>query len=532
MTDKRLKRRVVGVDTSNQIGLPLEQPDSLPPLPERRVAVRFEEPDPRAILINQVRLDVHLKQMGQHLPLRTRQMLSAISYEVFEQAYHPMGRPPYAPRAVIGLMLYGIMRGITSLRDLEVMARTDTGCWWVSGGISPDHSVIGRFIQRHAEVLTEAFFEELVRHVLKTTRTKTGVLAGDGTVIEAAASRYGLMREEALREATAAARAAAQEMPEDRRRQARLATHEQAEELLKARREARKARGKDPALTQISPLEPEAVVQLQKDKKLRRASYKPQVLANEGRVIVACDVHSSSETALVGGLLDQAQVHGEVETLMLDAGFFSDEVLLEAKQHGVELLCPEGQSKGEDWNKQSEKFYVKNRFVYDAEQDCYRCPGDQVLVPVERYRGNARSPGYVQYGTTACASCALKACCTRSEEGRRVKRYAGDDAKDALRAKMAKSDVRLRYNKRQGMVEPVFSHLRGRQRLNRFHRSGLSGARVEFALHAMAYNLSRALVWLLCFARRSHWRATVAHQHGHRYGQRQSSRAHASLQSA
>ena len=33
MTDKRLKRRVVGVDTSNQIGLPLEQPDSLPPLP-------------------------------------------------------------------------------------------------------------------------------------------------------------------------------------------------------------------------------------------------------------------------------------------------------------------------------------------------------------------------------------------------------------------------------------------------------------------------------------------------------------------
>jgi hypothetical protein len=44
------------------------------------------------------------------------------------------------------------------------------------------------------------------------------------------------------------------------------------------------------------------------------------------------------------------------------------------------------------------------------------------------------------------------------------------------------------------MVEPVFSQLRGRQGLNRFRRKGLAGVKVEFALHAMAYNLGRALV--------------------------------------
>ncbi|MCB1863588.1 MAG: transposase, partial [Gammaproteobacteria bacterium] len=45
----------------------------------------------------------------------------------------------------------------------------------------------------------------------------------------------------------------------------------------------------------------------------------------------------------------------------------------------------------------------------------------------------------------------------------------------------------------QGMVEPVFSHLRYRQGLNRFRRKGLKAVRLEFSLHAMAYNLSRVL---------------------------------------
>ena len=52
------------------------------------------------------------------------------------------------------------------------------------------------------------------------------------------------------------------------------------------------------------------------------------------------------------------------------------------------------------------------------------------------------------------------------------------------------------------MVEPVFSHLRGRQRLYRFRRRGLAGVRVEFALHAMAYNVSRVLALAARFTAR------------------------------
>jgi hypothetical protein len=41
---------------------------------------------------------------------------------------------------------------------------------------------------------------QLTGQVLKATGTKTGAVAGDGTVMEAAASRYRILREEALKQ--------------------------------------------------------------------------------------------------------------------------------------------------------------------------------------------------------------------------------------------------------------------------------------------------------------------------------------------
>lgn len=43
----------------------------------------------------------------------------------------------------------------------------------------------------------------------------------------------------------------------------------------------------------------------------------------------------------------------------------------------------------------------------------------------------------------------------------------------------------------QSIVEPCFAELRERQGLRRFHRRGLPGVRVEFALHCIAFNLKK-----------------------------------------
>ena len=42
-------------------------------------------------------------------------------------------------------------------------------------------------------------------------------------------------------------------------------------------------------------------------------------------------------------------------------------------------------------------------------------------------------------------------------------------------------------------MEPVFSHLQLQQGLTRFRRKGIEGVRVEFALHALAFNIGRVV---------------------------------------
>jgi transposase len=492
---QQIKRPVVTLDTSNQLSLfalkgRAAAKDTRAVKPK---GVSFNDPDPRCILLNGVCLDEHLRRTGEKSALKVRQLLQEQSWLEFEAAYAPGGRPPYAPRAMTGLILYGIMRGITSLRDLEQFARVDLGCMWVSGGILPDHSIIGRFIQRHADYLTEAFFVSLTRQVLRITGSGTQTVSGDGTVVEAAASRYRVVKEEALQQAVERAQQGVALEPRDEQQVQRLEQLQAAAHVLQTRKAAKKAKGKNADGMQISPGEPEAMIQPLKDKKSFAPSYKPSVLANAVRVIVAQAVDASSEAGVVAGMLEQAGAQGKIETALFDAGYHCNGVLEATGEREIELLCPEGQSQGASWNKQSEKYYPKSRFQYDTQRDSYRCPQGQELIRLSEYKGSEQYPGYVQYGTPACERCEQRSRCTKSVQGRRIKRYAEDAAKELLRDKMEKPEVRERYLKRQGMVEPVFSQLKCRQGLRRFRRKGLKAVRCEFALHAMAYNLSRAM---------------------------------------
>ncbi|WP_228939823.1 MULTISPECIES: transposase [Photorhabdus] len=109
-----------------------------------------------------------------------------------------LGRAPYSPCSMIGILLYGIMKGHYLLRELERLARLDLGCIFVSQRITPDHASLGRFIYQHQSVLTEPFFKALTLSILHRSHSEGSCLAGDGTVIEAACSHYHLLTQEAI----------------------------------------------------------------------------------------------------------------------------------------------------------------------------------------------------------------------------------------------------------------------------------------------------------------------------------------------
>ena len=508
---KRIRRRQVRIETSGQLGLFVADatPPQVKPQGGAATAIRLVESEASRIMLGGVRLDEHLKAMSIHWPFTVARLLGEQDWAPFLARLSPNGRPGYAPWAMVGLVVSGLLKGVTTLRGLEQLARSDLAVMWMTGGICPDHSVIGRFVLLHAETLSDSFFAGLTASVLKATGSDLSVLALDGTVIAAAVARLGTLKAEALAASlekaeakSAAAKAAAAEACAADREQAETAAAKAAarveqlagaQAVLDERIAARREKGKDAKGLSIHPDEPEAVVQPQKDKRTYAPSYKPVVLANRARVVVAADVHPSCETEPVDRLLEQAQAHGKVETALADSGFNGAGTIEATAKRDIDLLAPEGRTlPGEETtHKRSDEQLSKGEFRYEAASDSYRCPAGHSLR-----RLKACGDAYTLYGGGPCADCPLQARCTKGVEGRRIKRYPCDAAKEGMRAKLADPAGRARYNKRAGMVEPVFAHLKDNQGLRRFRRRGLAKVRLETLLHLAAYNLSRAVVAL------------------------------------
>jgi transposase len=487
-----MSRKTVQIDRSCQFDLLGEVPVSNP---EKQLTVAasgrtFAAPDRQQIYLGMDRLDHYLERVKLTAPIKTARLLDAQDWSEFESRYAQTGRAPYAPRAMMGLILFGIMQGNSSLRTLERLARQDLGCLWVTGGICPDHACIGRFILLHEESFSNGLFESLTRTVLKVTGSDGHCLAGDGTVIEAACSHYKLLKEEAIRTQAEQARIALEQTPEDKKSQQQADLANQAEEIFAARKQARIRKASKTESLAVSPTEPEAMVQPQKRKRGKAASYKPSVLANKQRVILAHDVDPSQENALIPDLLEQSQrVSGDaVRDLLLDAGYCCDPVIETAIDREINLLCPAGKRVGKPRNG---KVFPKSQFRYNPLEDVYECPAGEFLRPGPQ--GNKK---YKMYRTPACQNCVRRGKCTTAKAGRRIRRLEGDEAKEALREVMQHPQAQKEFGQRQAMVEPVFSHLRLLQGLTRFRCRGLSGVKREFALHVLAYNLSRAVAAL------------------------------------
>ena len=153
---RAIRRQVIRIDSSGQFGLfrgmGKRKGKGRGRYRSKGEAPRhFEDPSPRRILIGNESLEEFLIRAGQSRIFQIRQMLRSLQWGGFEAKYRGGGRRPYHPAALLGLILFGIMEGKSSLRQLETMARTDVRSWWLTGGITPDHSVIGRFLNDHAQ---------------------------------------------------------------------------------------------------------------------------------------------------------------------------------------------------------------------------------------------------------------------------------------------------------------------------------------------------------------------------------------------
>jgi transposase len=58
---------------------------------------------------------------------------------------HKVGAPPFDPRAMLKLLLYGYSYGVRSSRKLERETYYNLSFIWLMGGLKPDHKTIAEF---------------------------------------------------------------------------------------------------------------------------------------------------------------------------------------------------------------------------------------------------------------------------------------------------------------------------------------------------------------------------------------------------
>jgi transposase len=182
-----------------------------------------------------------------HLAYFVSDVVDQLDLSAIESVYEEddRGQPPYHPRMMTKVLLYGYCVGVFSSRKLQKRLVEDVAFRVLAAGNQPDFRTIADFRKKHLGALEE-LFRQVLRLTLETGTIKLGRVVLDGSKVKANASKhkamsYGRMREtekrlrEEVRRLLCQAEAADQE--EDRRYGADRQGDELAEELR--RRESR-----------------------------------------------------------------------------------------------------------------------------------------------------------------------------------------------------------------------------------------------------------------------------------------------------
>jgi transposase len=129
-------------------------------------------------------------------------ILEELDVSAIEEKYRqkdPRGTRPYAPKMMVGLLLYGYSVGIRSSRKLEKATYEDIPFRVLTAGSHPDHSRIAEFRRKHLEELEDLFLQ-VFQICQRMGLVELGNVALDGTKVQANASKHKAMSYERMLE--------------------------------------------------------------------------------------------------------------------------------------------------------------------------------------------------------------------------------------------------------------------------------------------------------------------------------------------
>ena len=180
----------------------------------------------------------------------------------------------------------------------------------------------------------------------------------------------------------------------------------------------------------------------------------------------------------------KAVLRAERLDAVADRGYFNSEEILACEQAGITVTLPKPMTSGA----KAEGRFGKQDFVYQPEEDVYRCPAGATLK--YHYTNVENGLTLRRYWTTACPGCPIKRHCTPAKE-RRITRWEHEPILEAVQRRLDRHPNAMRQ--RRETVEHPFGTIKARMGAVHFLMKTLPRVSSEMALHVLAYNLTRVM---------------------------------------
>lgn len=509
---------------------------------------RYRQPDPSQYRIVTLNFDDLFPP--EHPTSRLLSLIRSFDLSEFDDGYHndagTGGRPALPPDRILAVMIYSLLYGNLSMRNLSRDLEQRADLMYLSGGLKIDHSTFTVFRNRHAKAIMNLFSQTVFMGV-RSGLINLETVCIDSTKIKACANADDIGTEEKLRRMYSHTEKACEK---------RYAEWENADETDKAEkekklREAQMRKEKiDEALAFLKEHAERKRIHIHDhDAEIQKCNGKflvgyniQQAVDHDSRMIVYRQVHTKQgdtefTVPVIQGLekFKEELFAEQPETrYLLDAGYASEENL--EKLDGMDIYMPDARfardaglggkvrpedRKERDRRPESNEVEIETipdnieiSLKYDQNNDEFICPaGERLKRKKTRFlNGNM----YHVFRKNACSGCKYRIPCVGNRGTRKDimvldsllkenlvysprKRAVADGAQfkrpsrtELMRQKLSCKEGRKVYSMRM-IIEGVFGTAKNTRKGREFLRRGIGAVSVEYAERAIAHNIARIL---------------------------------------
>ena len=458
--------------------------------------------------------------------------------------YRGGGNSAFNPKMMLKVLVFAYLSNVYSSRRIEELLKRDIYFMWLAGMKRPDFRTINYYRGKRLKEGFDTVFTQVVRLLHEEGFVSLKVQYIDGTKIESVANKYTFVWRGSVEKYDARLKAKTEALlrqieqnhaienqenpvPEEltaeevTKRVERIKEKVDADNLGKEERKSLKQIETDsvPRMNRYreqletmgsrnsySKTDPDATFMRMKEDAMLNGQLKPGYnvqISTENQFITNFGIYQRpTDTLTMISYLEsfKARYGMQSEEIVADSGYGSEE--------NYEYMFSNGMTPYVKYNMfhveqrrgyRNNPFRVSNLF-YNPDDDFYVCPMGQKLKFIRQEKRYTAS-GYQQtvsvYRAGRCEGCPLRGQCHKSKRDRQIEvNHTLDDYKARARELLTSEQGLKHRSNRPIEPEAVFGQIKECGRFRRLRLKGLTGAKIDFGLKALAHNLRKlAQAW-------------------------------------